>query len=569
MPLPDSEELVQLRSWSVLCIEDDKTAQVLLRKYIGKFFDHITLVETGEEAEKLLKKKKYEIILLDINLPDRNGLDIARKIKSRNPSQLVVVMSGVTEADYFLQAFELSIDGYIAKPFTFSNIEATIMKLAAQKLLEQKVERYQKNLEEQITIKTKQLEYHYITDPVTGLFNRNYFLEKVQESKEFCLLMINLDNFSQVNLGYGLEIGDKILLSAGTYISEQCPENSIVFRLQADEFLVLIENPRKNQEIELAETLVASLQRHSFKVIDIGIKMGATIGVYRGSGEHLLQKASTALLQAREKGRGRYEVYDEKSQINIRQRENVMWIALLKFAIEVDDLIPYFQPIINNENMKVQKYECLIRLMQNGDLIPPAKFLNAAKIAGLLPTITGICVEKTFPLLKGNDIEVSFNITDQDFKGKHLVEYLTRKAEENEIDPTRITLEILEDIEVSSGDDRMYQISALRERGFQIALDDFGVSNSNFARIAEYQPELIKIDGRFIKDIHENKQSYTIAKIITQFGQSIGAKVVAEFVHNEQVLKIVKELGIDFSQGFLLGVPSPDFQLELPELSLT
>ena len=260
MPLPDSEELVQLRSWSVLCIEDDKTAQVLLRKYIGKFFDHITLVETGEEAEKLLKKKKYEIILLDINLPDRNGLDIARKIKSRNPSQLVVVMSGVTEADYFLQAFELSIDGYIAKPFTFSNIEATIMKLAAQKLLEQKVERYQKNLEEQITIKTKQLEYHYITDPVTGLFNRNYFLEKVKESKEFCLLMINLDNFSQVNLGYGLEIGDKILLSAGTYISEQCPENSIVFRLQADEFLVLIENPRKNQEIELAETLASSAE---------------------------------------------------------------------------------------------------------------------------------------------------------------------------------------------------------------------------------------------------------------------------------------------------------------------
>ena len=225
-------------------------------------------------------------------------------------------------------------------------------------------------------------------------------------------------------------------------------------------------------------------------------------------------------------------------------------------AFENDLFVPYFQGIYNNEQNQITKYEALVRIKgDNGKIISPFEFLDVAKLSGLLPQLTRRMIEKTFAFMEDKSCDFSINITEDDLNSHYLLEFLQEKAKEYNIVPYRVTIEILEGISAKGQKNNIAQLKELKRHGYKLAIDDFGAEYSNFERVLALDVDYLKIDARYIKNIDKDKKSYEIVKAIVNFASNMYISTIAEFVHNEAVQKIVKELGITYSQGYYFSEP--------------
>jgi EAL domain-containing protein (putative c-di-GMP-specific phosphodiesterase class I) len=188
-------------------------------------------------------------------------------------------------------------------------------------------------------------------------------------------------------------------------------------------------------------------------------------------------------------------------------------------------------------------------------MISPSKFLAATKLVGLIPSLTKIVIDKSFQEFQYKDVDFSINITDEDIKADYLVEYIMEKLSEYNIDPSRVALEILENITLLELDRAKNQFNRLKEVGLKIYIDDFGSDASNFSRFLQLDVDVIKIDGQFIKNIDKDINSLKIVESIVALANKIGVKTVAEFVHCETIYECLKPLGIDFFQGNYFSEP--------------
>lgn len=179
-----------------------------------------------------------------------------------------------------------------------------------------------------------------------------------------------------------------------------------------------------------------------------------------------------------------------------------------------------------------------------------------AKLSGLLPELTKIMIDKTFSFMSANDYDFSINITEEDLTSIYLLEYLKEKEAQYKIAPYRVTLEILEGISANGQKNNIVQLKELKHHGYKLAIDDFGAEYSNFERVLALDIDYLKIDARYIKNIDTDKKSYEIVKAIVNFSNNMYITVVAEFVHSESVQQIIKELGIEYSQGYFFSEPN-------------
>lgn len=272
-------------------------------------------------------------------------------------------------------------------------------------------------------------------------------------------------------------------------------------------------------------------------------------------GKSLLTNAKEALEELREYSRGSYNIYDENSEFIKKQHENYFWINQLKQAFELEKIEPFFQPILNNETKKVEKFEALARIIDDGSIVPPIRFLEASKLTGTLSLVTRVMIEHSFRAFSGTNYSVSINITNMDLHLGHLESLLLKYATKYGIKPSNVILEMLEDIESLNSKDTLDQLYSLRSHGFKIAIDDFGSRSSNLSRLLDFSPDFIKIDGSFIKNILSDKKSQTIVESIVFLCKKSGIDVVAEFVHSKEVQDRVLSLGIKYSQGYYIGEP--------------
>lgn len=236
--------------------------------------------------------------------------------------------------------------------------------------------------------------------------------------------------------------------------------------------------------------------------------------------------------------------------------QNIETLHVLKVALDDEKIISFFQPIINNATKKVEKYESLVRLINEKDeVVSPFRFLEVAKKGRYYDKITKIVLQNTFVRLADTDKEISINLSTMDIESKDMQELIFKLLDEYEEDAHRIVFELLES--ESSKDFSVIQnfIKKVKSYGVQIAIDDFGTGYSNFQRLLEYEPDILKIDGSLIKDIQTNILSKNIVETIVLFAKKQKMKTVAEFVENEDIFNIVKELGIDYSQGYAFGRP--------------
>lgn len=401
------------------------------------------------------------------------------------------------------------------------------------------------------------MEYMAYHDSLTNLYNKSYLTSILNTPSYKTLILLNINNFSYINTAYGFDIGDEILLCISEIFKNNFQIDTLC-KINSDEFALVF-----NSEISIIDKILEIQDYFMKNLINVKkIKLNITFsyGAVYGN-EMLLRKASTALKEAKENGKNRFEIFEQNYSIDYTKREAfINNTNLIKSALDNDQFFPFFQGIYDNFNHNITKFEALARIVLKDKIISPFEFLEPARLSGLLPEITKVIIDKTFKTMAKNNFSFSINITEDDLAENYLVNYLDEKIAFYKINPNRVILEILEGVSSTGKKNHINQLTSLKSKGFKIAIDDFGAEYSNFERILDLDIDFLKIDSKYIKDIDTNKRSFEIVKAIAFFAKNVKIPCIAEFVHNENVQKIVNNLGINYSQGYYFSVPNKEIK---------
>ncbi|WP_051524399.1 EAL domain-containing protein [Sulfurihydrogenibium subterraneum] len=402
--------------------------------------------------------------------------------------------------------------------------------------------------------KDKSLEKQLIyLDKLTNLPNRIKLMEDLKNLTDYRILVINIDSFKEINDVYGVDIGDKLLNALGKRLKEIAEKHNFnVYKLSGDEFLILIDRFYPKTFLEsLVNEILHQVQSKPFEVEGLSINLDITIGAAEGSKDETkaLEKADMALKYAKQNKKN-FVCYDETLKIQEVYQNNISWVRNLKKAIDEDGFLVYYQPILNNQTNKLGKYESLIRVKIDDMIYSPYYFLDIAKKSKLYTAIT----KKVFKeaVKYATDYEISINLSVLDILNEEISTEIIKTLREKDL---KITFEILESEGIENYENVSGFIKNVKKFGAKVAIDDFGSGYSNFAYILKLDVDYIKIDASLIKNIHQDKNSQIIVENIVNLAKKLGIKTIAEFVHCKEVFEKVKELGIDYSQGYYISEP--------------
>jgi len=411
--------------------------------------------------------------------------------------------------------------------------------------------------ENKILKKTKnELEISLITDSLTKLKNRLALNKELKNSNISTLTIINIDKFKNINELYGSEIGDMILKEI-TKVLQKDFENkkSKCFRIGGDEFAIL-SYYEMDDIIGYIKNIINTFN-NTYKINELDIDVTITAGLSNQK-DLILETAEMALKYAKNDINISYAIYNKSMDTRDKIKENINILKKLKIAIEDDRIVPYYQPIYEIKSREIEKYESLVRLIDNGKAILPYYFLDVVKDAKLSNQITRIVLTKTLEKSKKSDLRFSVNISPYEIESKKDLNKIVEILNNYKTVTKNLTFEILESAEIENYDAIYDFTKIIKDYGCKLAIDDFGSGYSNFEKLLKMEIDLIKIDGSLIKEIDQDKNAEMVVKTIIEFAKSVDAKTVAEFVHSKNVLQKVEELGIDMAQGFYLGKPEPD-----------
>lgn len=565
------EELIGVTSsMNILYAEDDLSLRENTTAVLSDLFSKVDEASDGLEAFEMYKQNTtaYDIIITDLNMPHMNGIELIKQIQAINPLQAIVIISAHNETEYFLESIRNSVMGYILKPIDFDQLIDSLYKTASiVKDRKENVE-YKANLQRLVEEKTNELSQTYekmheflTIDNITKLQNATmlyHFLDIFPKHHELTVMLYNIDDLSFINQHYGYEFGDEILGKVAQFLQYNISKEVKLFKYNSDEFVIVFDPKIVNPE------LIAIQIQAFFRETPIGEFEGDAIYVTLSCGiatskepPSLLPCARSALREAHTRGiPNQFHIYDEKNAFIKKVKDETAWIQKFRIALEEDRVVPFFQPIISNASGKIVKYECLARVEDDGEIISPIHFLEAARRSGLMGNLTRSMINKCFKIFSGNEIEFSLNIANEDLLDNTFIDFLTMKQQHYNINPQHVILEILEDIIISDVNPiPLKNLNTLKKLGYKLALDDFGSDRSNFSRLEAIGVDILKIDGQFIQGIDTNEKNQHIVQTITSIAKNMHIEVVAEFVETRGEYEMVKNLGVDYSQGYYFNKP--------------
>lgn len=403
-------------------------------------------------------------------------------------------------------------------------------------------------------IKQQQQIQKQTTDALTNLPNRIKLFEDIGTSHNPLIALLNIDGFGEINRFYGFESGNNLLQEFAHKVREMLtPLLYHLYKLDADNFVIFTDEKETELFCQDIEYIISTIHESEFLSELQGITTRISVGIAVGKTQ-ILSRAEDALKQARLKNCDWLLSNAKEEAIHL---QNFQMLHTLKNAIENDRIVPYYQAIVNVKTRCTTKYESLMRLIdENGKVYTPYFFLEIAKKSKYYSTLTRTMIEKTLFDFGAREEDIAINLSVEDIEDKETVAFI-KNAIINFKEPARITFELTETEAIQDYLSITTFIKTVKELGVKIAIDDFGSGYSNFAYLAQFNADILKIDGTIIKEIAVDNNSYQIAATIHDFAKRLGMRTVAEFVFNHETDEIVKELKIDFAQGYYHAEPLP------------
>lgn len=421
---------------------------------------------------------------------------------------------------------------------------------------EAELESLNSSLAQRVEKQTEELKYSYFHDSLTGLANLQDFLEKIHTENESYIVMLDIREFSILNKQYGKVLSDSILVTVADLLTRQLRPGISLFRGESDRFILYCEDMSLQQVRDYTDQIISFFEVYLIEVEQLELFITFRAGISdRCVDEESLIHAEYALAMAKRKGMNHF-TYDVSQEELQEEKDIIEWLSRTKELILSESIRPYFQPIYNMKTKKIEKYECLARGMINDIVIAPYKFLNAAERLDLTKNITRVMIDKSFSFFKDNQYSFSINLSGADLLDSNFINYLEIKLNRYKLDPSRVVFEVLENITTySSRNIVLDTLKSIKELGCKLAIDDFGVENSNFSRLLEIDLDFIKIDGLFIKNILLSEKDKKVVKAIVGLAETLGVETIAEFVENEEIFNVLEACGVNYAQGYYIGKP--------------
>lgn len=436
---------------------------------------------------------------------------------------------------------------------------------------------------------SQELSYQASHDSLTGLVNRRELenrLARVLEtartdSSHHALCYLDLDQFKVINDTCGHVAGDELLRQLSEVLRMKVRRRDTLARLGGDEFGVLMEHCVLRQAQRVANTLRRCVEEFRFSWENKTFSVGVSIGLVpvtsdSGSVASALSAADTACYVAKDQGRNRVHVYHPEDMELARRHGEMQWVARINRALEEDRFCLSVQPIrpvselgVHSEPTSLLPYshgyfELLLRMRDaNGRMVPPGAFLPAAERYSLSVKLDRWVVEKIFSWLDEHPAQLdrlsmcSINLSGHSIADEDFLQFVISSLDGTNVPAEKLCFEITETAAITNLVSATRFITALKGWGCQFALDDFGSGLSSFAYLKQLAVDFLKIDGVFVKDVVNDPINFAMVKSINDIGKVMGKRTIAEFVENDEILEKLREIGVDYAQGYRIGRPQP------------
>ncbi|ADC88944.1 diguanylate cyclase/phosphodiesterase [Thermocrinis albus DSM 14484] len=402
-------------------------------------------------------------------------------------------------------------------------------------------------------------------DPLTALLNRVSFEKELQKATKhdiFSIILIDIDNLKVINDTYGFSAGDLLLNGMASVLRRSVRRWDTVGRVGGDEFAILLPNTPKKVAKIVAERIRKEIEAWGWEPqpgVVARVSVSMVILTYPEDAdkpEEMIHIGELAMGKLKREGKGGIWVLGEEE----RERLYVFYRMerILMQALEKDAVIPYLQPIVELKDMKVLGYEVLMRLEVDGQILTAGQFVEVAEKLGVMPQLDVLLIEKVlegYHTLEGEPL-LFINLELRNATPK-FTELLTSLCEKYRVPTHRVVLEITEREAVGNMISVVEFVNSLRSKGFSFAIDDFGSGYSSFYYLKFIPVDYIKIDGEFVKSAVVSPVDRIFVEAVVNMAKRLGIKTLAEFVENEEILRVMSQLGVDYGQGFYLGKPTP------------
>ncbi len=432
----------------------------------------------------------------------------------------------------------------------------------------------------------ERIQYLAAYDELTGLINRSRFMTMLEEwiaardqegAGEGCLFLIDIDEFKFVNDAYGHATGDELIRRIGGHLRRtlrdmhatamRAEAGFFLGRMGGDEFAAFLPGVTATESTETAERIRGSVA--ALRLMEGASHLTVSIGMaeYPEQGltvKELFTKADAALYHTKRMGKNKVRLFRPEDRdlefihSRVKQKERI------QTAIYEDRFLPWFQPILNLHTGVVDHYEALARLRnEDGSILLPNDFIETAEIFGLIGAVDRIIMEKTMRLQaqtmrEGRSLTFGMNLSGREFGEDDSLVFLQDMIRATGADPTHLVFEITETAAVRDLDRAIRFVNALKALGCRFALDDFGVGFTSFLYLREMGVDYIKIDGSFIRNVRESKNDQLFVRAIRDVAAGMGIQTIAEFVEADGSMEFLREYGVDYAQGYLIGRPAPE-----------
>jgi len=551
---------------TVLLVEDNPGDARLLGKIFNEEGSHstkLTRVDCMSAAETHLAEHAVDIILLDLGLPDAQGLEAIQRAHAAAPGVPLVVLTGLDDELLAVQALQQGAQDYLIK----GQIETRGLLRALRYAIERKT------MESAALAMARQMAHSAEHDFLTGLPNRMLLNDRVgqaialatRHTKKVAVLFLDLDGFKHINDSLGHPIGDKLLQSVAKRLVDCIRGSDSVSRQGGDEFVLLLLELERAEDaaVTARRMLEAVAQPHTIDQHELHVTASIGLSIYPDDGldaETLIKNADTAMYQAKENGRRSFQFF--KPAMNVRAVERQFIEEGLRRALERQEFALHYQPTVNLMTGAITGAEALIRWTHpTRGSIAPAQFIPVAEDCGLILPIGAwvlreACAQAQAWMDAGLPImSMAVNVSAMEFRDKNFLDGLFEFLSETGLDPRSLELELTESVLMKHAEFTASVLQILRKRGVQVAVDDFGTGYSSLSYLQKFPVDALKIDQSFVRQISTAGDDTTIVKAVIGMARSLKLRVIAEGVETLDEVAFLRAYRCEEAQGYYFSRP--------------